>query len=58
MEDNGLLLAFYSDDFTGTSVALDFLSRARARAIIFLDVPRPETLTRFGHLDAAIGWLV
>ncbi len=27
MDDNGLLLAFYSDDFTGSTVALDFLSR-------------------------------
>ncbi len=45
-------LAFYGDDFTGSTDALEFLTRAGARTVLFLDNPTPEMISRFGHLDA------
>ncbi|HEX2907504.1 MAG TPA: four-carbon acid sugar kinase family protein [Phototrophicaceae bacterium] len=51
-EDQKLLLAFYGDDFTGSTDALEFLSRAGLRTILFLDHPTPERINRFGKLDA------
>jgi uncharacterized protein YgbK (DUF1537 family) len=51
-EDRSILLAFYGDDFTGSTDALEFLSRAGLRTILFLDDPTPEKLERFGNLDA------
>ena len=40
------------DDFTGSTDALEFLSRAGARTVLFLNNPTPEKLERFGDLDA------
>jgi uncharacterized protein YgbK (DUF1537 family) len=51
-EDRNILLAFYGDDFTGSTDALEFLSRAGLRTILFLDDPTPEKIERFGNLDA------
>ena len=51
-EDRNILLAFYGDDFTGSTDALEFLSRAGVRTILFLDDPTPEKIERFGNLDA------
>jgi len=51
-EDRSMLLAFYGDDFTGSTDALEFLSRAGVRTILFLDDPTPEKTERFGYLDA------
>ena len=51
-EDKGILLAFYGDDFTGSTDALEFLSRAGLRTTLFLDDPTPERIQRFGNLDA------
>jgi uncharacterized protein YgbK (DUF1537 family) len=50
--DKKLLLTFYGDDFTGSTDALEFLSRAGVRTILFLDAPTPEKIKRFGELDA------
>lgn len=47
-----LFLAYYGDDFTGSSDALDFLTRAGARTVLFTGIPKPETLARFEGLDA------
>ncbi|WP_308992239.1 four-carbon acid sugar kinase family protein [Mariniflexile litorale] len=47
-----ILLAFYGDDFTGSTDALEFLSRAGAKTVLFLENPTIELLTQFKDLDA------
>jgi uncharacterized protein YgbK (DUF1537 family) len=48
-----LALAFYGDDFTGSTDALEFLTRAGLRTVLFIEPPnRTEDLGRFGDLDA------
>lgn len=52
MTDN-LLLAYYGDDYTGSTDALEALSRQGVRTALFLEPPRPEDLTgRFDDLQA------
>ena len=50
--ENIVELAFFGDDFTGSTDALEFLSRAGLRTVLVLDDPTPEMLKRFGNLDA------
>jgi uncharacterized protein YgbK (DUF1537 family) len=45
-------LAFYGDDFTGSTDALDFLCKTGANAILFVDVPTEDELEQFPNLDA------
>lgn len=47
-----ILLAFYGDDFTGSTDALEFLARAGARTVLFLDHPTEAQLARYDGLDA------
>lgn len=47
-----LLLAFYGDDFTGSTDALEFLSTAGAKTVLFINPPTPEQLNRYDDLDA------
>jgi len=47
-----LLLAFYGDDFTGSTDALEFLSRAGARTVLFLEPPTAAQLQRYPDLEA------
>lgn len=47
-----LLLAFYGDDFTGSTDALEFLSRAGARTVLFLESPDAAQLQRYPDLEA------
>lgn len=47
-----LRLAFYGDDFTGSTDALEALNRAGLRTVLFVDPPTPEQLAPFGRLDA------
>jgi uncharacterized protein YgbK (DUF1537 family) len=47
-----LLLAFYGDDFTGSTDALEFLSKAGAKTMLFIEPPSPEQLNRYKDLDA------
>lgn len=47
-----LLLAFYGDDFTGSTDALEFLSRAGAKTVLFIQPPTPQQLQRYQGLDA------
>lgn len=47
-----ILLAFYGDDFTGSTDALEFLTRAGARTVLFLDNPTEEQLIKYKDLDA------
>ncbi len=47
-----LLLAFYGDDFTGSTDALEFICRAGAKAILFIEPPTMEQLAANPELDA------
>lgn len=47
-----LKLAFYGDDFTGSTDALEVLAFAGLRTALFLDPPTPESLRNAGPLDA------
>lgn len=49
---NDLLLAFYGDDFTGSTDALEFLHRAGAKTVLFMEPPAPEQLKRYTGLQA------
>lgn len=51
-EDKNIKLAFYGDDFTGATDALECLSRAGARTVLFIDNPTPEQMERFGYPEA------
>jgi uncharacterized protein YgbK (DUF1537 family) len=42
--DPQLLLAFYGDDFTGSTDALESLARGGVRSALFLEPPEPEAL--------------
>jgi len=46
------LIAFYGDDFTGSTDALECLAASGLRSILFVDVPSPEILSRFEGLEA------
>lgn len=50
----GLLLAFYGDDFTGSTDALEAIAMAGAPAMLFLKAPSPADLERYPGL-AAVG---
>jgi uncharacterized protein YgbK (DUF1537 family) len=50
--DKKLSLAFYGDDFTGSTDALEFLSRAGVRTVLFLDNPTTHQIHRFGSPEA------
>jgi uncharacterized protein YgbK (DUF1537 family) len=43
----GPLVAFYGDDFTGSSAAMEVLAFAGLETILFLAPPTPERLSRF-----------
>jgi uncharacterized protein YgbK (DUF1537 family) len=47
-----LLLAYYGDDFTGSTDALEFLSRAGIKTVLFIEVPTAEQLARYEGLQA------
>ena len=47
-----LRLAYYGDDFTGSTDALEFLTRAGVRTVLFTSPPTPEQLARFPDLGA------
>jgi 3-oxoisoapionate kinase len=46
-----ILLAFYGDDFTGSTDALEFICRAGAKAILFIEPPTKEQLNAFPGLN-------
>lgn len=52
MTDTDPLLAFYGDDFTGSTDALEGLADNGARTVLFMEPPDPEDLERFDDLDA------
>ncbi len=47
-----LLLAYYGDDFTGSTDALEFLSRAGVKTVLFIEPPTPQMLARYDDLQA------
>lgn len=47
-----LLLAYYGDDFTGSTDALEFLSRAGAKTALFIAPPTAAQLAAYPTLDA------
>jgi uncharacterized protein YgbK (DUF1537 family) len=47
-----LLLAYYGDDFTGSTDALEFLSRAGVKTVLFIQSPTSEQLSRYEGLQA------
>ncbi|MCS7461739.1 four-carbon acid sugar kinase family protein [Paenibacillus doosanensis] len=46
-KDNGLLLAFYGDDFTGSTDAMEALAISGYRTVLFLEPPTAEMVERF-----------
>lgn len=47
-----LLLAYYGDDFTGSTDALEFLTLAGVKTILFLQKPNQKDLDRFPGIHA------
>ena len=51
-KDQKILLAFYGDDFTGSTDALEFLTRAGAKTVLFIEPPTDHQLSMYQGLDA------
>ena len=51
-DQNTLMLAYYGDDFTGSTDALEQLALAGVRAALFIAPPTPKQLARFKGLQA------
>lgn len=47
-----LQFAFFGDDFSGSTDALESLTRAGLRTVLFLEPPSPKRLAAFSGLDA------
>lgn len=47
-----LLYAYYGDDLTGSTDALEGLTRNGVRTVLFLEPPEPEDLEAFDDIDA------
>lgn len=52
VKSNTILLAFYGDDFTGSTDALEFLSRAGAKTVLFIEPPTEQQLAKYPKLNA------
>lgn len=52
MSSSNVLLAFYGDDFTGSTDALEILERNGVRTALFIEPPTPKDLARFPHIRA------
>ena len=52
MKNNKLLLAYYGDDFTGSTDALEFLTLAGVKTVLFLRKPEQKDLDRFPGIKA------
>jgi len=50
--NKNILLAFYGDDFTGSTDALEFICRAGAKAMLFIEPPIVEQLKQYPDLNA------
>ncbi len=47
-----LRLAYYGDDFTGSTDVMEVLQRVGVRTVLFLSPPKPEELAQFPGLEA------
>lgn len=52
MKDNGLLLAYYGDDFTGSTDAMEILERAGVKTALFIGPPNADDLAAFPGIRA------
>jgi uncharacterized protein YgbK (DUF1537 family) len=52
MKKDKLLLAYYGDDFTGSTDALEFLTLAGVKTVLFLRKPKQKDLDRFPGIQA------
>jgi len=52
MKQKNLLLAFYGDDFTGSTDALEFLTLAGVKTVLFLKNPEQNDLDKFPDIEA------
>ena len=43
----GVVLAFYGDDFTGSASTMEIMAFAGLPTVMFLDIPRPDRIARF-----------
>ena len=50
MKDNRLLLAFYGDDFTGSTDAMEALAINHYRTVLFMDAPSSSMLQKYDEL--------
>jgi len=48
----GVLVAFYGDDFTGSSAVMEVMTFAGLPAVMFVETPTPEQLERFRRYRA------
>ena len=46
-----IILAFYGDDFTGSTDALEFITRVGAKAVLFTETPTAEQLAAIPGLN-------
>lgn len=51
MTDHPFLLAFYGDDFTGSTDAMEVLEGAGVRTVLFIQPPTNEMLKAFSHVQ-------
>jgi uncharacterized protein YgbK (DUF1537 family) len=51
-QSNPLLLAYYGDDFTGSTDVMESLARAGLRTVLFLEPPTPAQLAKFPGIRA------
>lgn len=52
IENNRLLIAYYGDDFTGSTDALEFLSRSGIKTVLFIEAPSIVQLEHYPGLQA------
>lgn len=52
IRENGRLLSWYGDDFTGSAAVLEVLAFAGVEAVLFLDVPTQAQLAAFPNAQA------
>ena len=51
-DKQNILLAFYGDDFTGSTDALEFMTRAGAKTALFIEPPSAAQLQKYPGLNA------
>ena len=52
MNDRGLLISYYGDDFTGSTDVMESLTFAGLRTVLFLDAPTKEQVDALGDVRA------